>query len=127
MTTLQRRTTKYSQKVHGIIKELGHGTNAEIAEVLRREYPSVSDTTVHRITQRLLEDGNIRLAPNAADGSLRFDSNLNDHDHFVCNACGNLRDLIVPQSCRALIQYELGNCKVSGGLVISGGCHTCLR
>lgn len=122
-----RRETKYTVAVRAAIQKLGHATNAELAEELRNKYPYVSDTTVHRVTHRLCEDGELRHAPNAADGSLRYDSNTSDHDHFLCTHCGKLRDMIVPQACRTLIQHQLGGCRVKGMLTISGVCHHCVQ
>lgn len=127
MLTQTRRETKYTHSIRLIMANLGHATNAEITSTLRREFPDVSDTTVHRVTTRLHEDGELGLAPNAPDGSVRYDSNLSEHDHFACSMCGELRDLVVPARYRQMIQNELGDCQVRGGLVISGGCHDCIK
>ena len=63
MTQIVRRSTKYTNDVMAILKSKHHATNAEIAQELRNIHPEVSDTTVHRITQRLCGDGMIGLAP----------------------------------------------------------------
>ena len=120
-----RRETKYTQAVREIMARLRHATNLEIASELRRAYPRVSDTTVHRVTQRLSRDGELAHAPLARDGSLRYDANIDPHDHFMCVQCQSLRDMQVPQACRALIQHQLGGCRVNGSLTIVGNCHHC--
>lgn len=127
MQTLQRRETKYTRGVRGAVRRLGHATNAEITDVLRHEFPELSDTTVHRVTARLLAAGELQAAPAAADGSQRFDANTQQHDHFTCGGCGGLRDIAVPIQCRALIQAELGGCVMDGPLVISGNCQACMH
>ena len=63
MTQIVRRSTKHTNDVMAILKSKHHATNAEIAQELRNIHPEVSDTTVHRITQRLCGDGIIGLAP----------------------------------------------------------------
>lgn len=120
-----RRETKYTLALRSASHRLGHATNAELAEELRIKFPYVSDTTVHRVSQRLCEDGELQLAPKALDGSVRYDTNSQPHDHFACGSCDSLRDIQVPLACRALIQHQLGGCLVSGPLTITGICQRC--
>jgi ABC-type glutathione transport system ATPase component len=93
MTQIVRRSTKYTNDVMAILKSKHHATNAEIAQELRNVHPEVSDTTVHRITQRLCGDGMIGLAPPTKKGCLRYDIRKDDHDHFVCSDCDGLMDI----------------------------------
>lgn len=65
---VSRRITKYTDSILSILCQLQHATNAEIASRLRELYSNVSDTTVHRITQRLRDDGVIGLAPASRQG-----------------------------------------------------------
>jgi len=123
----QRRRTKYSQAVHDIIVSLGHATNAEIAAKLRDDFDDVSDTTVHRVTKRLLADNIIGTAPSASDGSHRFDANISSHDHFECGHCDNLRDITIGNDIRGILSAELDGCMLSGRLLITGDCRTCIN
>ena len=123
---LQRRRTKYSQAVHDIIVELGHATNAVIATKLRNEFDDVSDTTVHRVTKRLVEDGVVGFAPAANDGSHRFDENTELHDHFECAHCDRLRDISIGNDIRKILSAELDGCMLSGRLLITGDCRSCI-
>lgn len=126
MTIATRRRSKYADSIRHILSELGHATNAQVAAMLRRSYPHVSDTTVHRITQRLLIDGEVQHAPNASDGSMLFDSNITRHDHFECSVCGELRDISIPESGRDTIREAIGDCRVDGSLKIVGKCCGCM-
>lgn len=119
------RQTKYTKEVAQIIQQLGHATNAQIAEQLRRDFPNVSDTTVHRITSRLFDRGVIALAPSTSDGSTRYDSNVTDHDHFVCIDCEGVRDIDVIDRLRDTLCKNMQDCKIDGRLVISGHCNKC--
>ena len=124
VTTL--RETKYTVAVRTAMTRLGHATNAELAQAVRLLYPDVSDTTIHRVTHRLAQNGELGLAPNAEDGAVRYDANTSPHDHFQCRHCYSLRDMQVPQACRALIQHQLNGCKVGGALTVTGTCAHCL-
>ena len=120
-----RRITKYTDSILSILCQLQHATNAEIASRLRELYSNVSDTTVHRITQRLRDDGVIGLAPASRQGCLRYDFSPESHDHFICSECDSLQDIKVPDSVRCQIERQLDGCCFDGPLVITGVCQQC--
>ena len=122
---VSRRITKYTDSILSILGQLQHATNAEIASRLRELYSNVSDTTVHRITQRLRDDGVIGLAPSSRQGCLRYDFSPESHDHFICSECDSLQDIKVPDSVRCQIERQLDGCCFDGPLVITGVCQQC--
>ena len=122
---VSRRITKYTDSILSILCQLQHATNAEIASRLREPYSNVSDTTVHRITQRLRDDGVIGLAPSSRQGCLRYDFSPESHDHFICSECDSLQDIKVPDSVRCQIERQLDGCCFDGPLVITGVCQQC--
>lgn len=122
---VSRRITKYTDSILSILCQLQHATNAEIASRLRELYSNVSDTTVHRITQRLQSDGAIGLAPASRQGCLRYDFSPESHDHFICSECDSLQDIKVPDSVRCQIERQLDGCCFDGPLVITGVCQQC--
>ncbi|NCU30428.1 hypothetical protein EOL73_01465 [Candidatus Saccharibacteria bacterium] len=125
MAVQNRRHTKYSRSVLEIMQELGHATNADLAHILTNHFPDISDTTVHRVTARLCEDGLLGLAPHTVDGSMRYDINTSTHDHFVCSQCGELRDIYLNEDYREEISRQLDGCLISGSVTISGNCLHC--
>ena len=122
---VSRRITKYTDSILSILCQLQHATNAEIASRLRELYSNVSDTTVHRITQRLQGDGVIGLASASKQGCLRYDFSPESHDHFICSECDSLQDIKVPDSVRCQIERQLDGCCFDGPLVITGVCQQC--
>jgi Fe2+ or Zn2+ uptake regulation protein len=104
---------------------LGHATNTQIARELRKTYPAVSDTTVHRITQRLCQDGMLALAPQARDGAVRYDVTLTQHDHFGCNLCDGLANMNIPKKYYDALRKKLGSCHITGPLTVYGDCRAC--
>ena len=122
---VSRRITKYTDSILSILCQLQHATNAEIASRLRELYSNVSDTTVHRITQRLQSDGVIGLAPASRQGCLLYDFSPESHDHFICSECDSLQDIKVPDSVRCQIERQLDGCCFDGPLAITGVCQQC--
>lgn len=124
---LKERTTRYIQAVKSYLQQTGHATNAQILRHLQLDYPELSATTVHRITARMVERGQLALAPMAKDSAVRFDSNLSAHDHFQCLNCDRLRDVVLPPVMFESIQEMMGDCKLNGRLTVQGSCNKCLK
>lgn len=123
--TTKRRETKYTCAIKAALDRLGHATNAELAHAVRAEYPLVSDTTIHRVTQRFYDDGECIEAPKSADGATRYDANTVFHDHFMCESCGAMRDIAIPVEVRQTIEADLDGCCLNGSLTIVGECKKC--
>jgi Fe2+ or Zn2+ uptake regulation protein len=73
--TVIKRQTKYCQSIEELMLKLGHATNSVLLSQLRKDYPNLSATTVHRATARLAERNIVSIAPSANDGSIRYDGN----------------------------------------------------
>jgi Fur family peroxide stress response transcriptional regulator len=122
----QDRTTKYITATRDYMAVAGHATNSEILNALQEEFPDVSSTTIHRITTRMVERGELQQAPNGPGNVMRFDANLEQHDHFMCDVCGMLRDANLAEGLRPFIEKSIGNdCSISGSLTVSGICKQC--
>lgn len=121
------RTTKYIRLVQDFLALKGHATNAEIAEHVRLSFPDVSATTIHRITTRLVERGEISIGPPTTENATRLDANAAPHDHFQCLGCDCVRDLQLDPTILAALQTQLGDCRFSGSLTVQGTCANCLK
>jgi len=124
-TTIARRQTKYCQAIENLLVSLGHATNTKLLVELRKLYPDVSATTVHRATARLALQGKIAVAPSSIDGSMCYDANVAPHDHFQCTSCGALRDTDIKDSVVSILESSLDDCRISGRLTINGLCKQC--
>ena len=125
MTQPIRRESKYTSLVRDCIAQLGHATHAEIIAYCTKQYPQVSATTIHRITQRLVEDGEVALAPKTQAGDKRFDARTEPHDHFCCSSCDCLVDIDCPPACREMLQQQVCDCTIDGPIMVCGMCKEC--
>jgi len=71
-----------------------HPTAQELFERLSTEFPSLSVATVYNTLSALTRIG--RCTPLELGGPLRFDPNVDPHDHAVCERCGAIRDVSAP-------------------------------
>ncbi|OYX37475.1 hypothetical protein B7Z00_03315 [Candidatus Saccharibacteria bacterium 32-50-10] len=126
MQLAKERKSKYVSAVRSLMHQMGHATNFELLESLRGEYPDLSATTVHRVTARLHERGELQLAPTGREKVLRYDANSLPHDHFMCSLCGLLRDANLGPIIRPQIEQAIGDgCSIAGNLTVSGICKQC--
>ena len=66
-----------------------------VYDQVRQEIPNVSMGTVYRNLKSLAKSGDIRQL-DIADGTSRFDGNMDNHYHFRCEECGRIFDLDEP-------------------------------
>lgn len=122
-----QRQTKYCRAIKSALDSLGHATNAELVDVLRKSYPQLSATTVHRATARLARRNIIAIAPNLTTKSITYDANINNHDHFQCVSCNRLFDADFIEQIMPIIKPIIDGCDISGRLTISGICKKCIK
>ena len=69
-----------------------HPTAEEVYAQASKQMPSMGIATVYRNLNQLAEAGEIVRIP-VEDGKDRFDGQLEEHYHMICNECGALVDL----------------------------------
>ena len=121
----QGRESKYCDIIRKSVGQLGHATNAMIIAEVRRTFPGVSATTVHRATARLAARGELMQAPADLQGAMRYETSKDPHDHFMCTLCGQLRDVDIATEVAKLLEEKLAECRPSGRVVVSGVCSRC--
>ncbi len=117
-------TTIQTDTVLTALRRLGHATNLELHAAITDHLPQLGLTSLHRITARMVERGEIGAAP--SDGrQVVLDARPEAHDHFVCTVCGGILDIALPDSTISLIQEQLGRHLVRDGIVVRGRCDRC--
>lgn len=95
--TVQRRA---------VIEELAgdgsHPTAEELAARLARRVPGISLSTVYKVLHELADLGLVRQLD--APGAMRFDPDVEDHLHVVCDRCGQVIDVELPTALRASLR-----------------------
>jgi Fe2+ or Zn2+ uptake regulation protein len=101
------------------------------AEVLFAEasaqMPGISLRTVYQTLTDLSELGELH-ALELGTGSARFDPNVADHQHVVCDGCGQVRDVVVDAVERLVPAAVLDGFRISRTQVVFRGlCPACVR
>ena len=95
------KLTPQREAVYQVIRENEHPTASDIFEAARKRLPGISYATVYNSLRYLKEAGLVHEI-NFADGAHRYDGVLERHDHAICNQCGKLVDLDMPEAAKLM-------------------------
>lgn len=91
---------KFSRQRESILRHIKchpvHPTADQVYTALKKENPSLSLGTVYRNLNLLSEAGMLRKI-RIADGSDRFDGRTDPHFHMICERCGRVFDVEMPE------------------------------
>jgi len=97
--TLKKAGVRITPQRHAVLEYLltsmSHPTADEIYRALEGKFPNMSVATVYNNLRILKEIGLVRELTYGDDSS-RFDSNMNEHYHIICNDCGKIVDFHYP-------------------------------
>lgn len=91
-----KRSKQRERIYHVLRKTRAHPTAEWVHEKVREEMPRISLGTVYRNLHVLTQQGKIREL-DFGEGTRRYDAFMGEHYHFVCEQCGNVKDLEIPQ------------------------------
>jgi Fe2+ or Zn2+ uptake regulation protein len=120
------KITPQRQRIFRILHEnTAHPTAESVYAVAAGEMPSISLRTVYQTLNDLAEMGEIH-ALDLGTGSARFDPNLSEHHHLVCDRCGMVRDVELDTSGVHLSAEALDGFAVrTVDVVFRGRCAAC--
>ncbi len=124
---MKERQTRQLLAVYDVVSVArDHPSAEEVYRRVRRRFPRVSLGTVYRNLQKLAAQRRVRVVQ-LADRAACYDGMVEDHDHFLCERCGAVTDLVrreaAPPDCRTLARagYVIG----AHTLTIYGLCPKC--
>src|SRR5699024_1949629 len=97
--TLKKSGVRITPQRHAVLEylltSLKHPTADDIYKALETKFPNISVATVYNNLRILREIGLVKELTYGDDSS-RFDSNMNDHYHIICESCGKIEDFHYP-------------------------------
>jgi Fe2+ or Zn2+ uptake regulation protein len=92
------RVTAQRQCIFRLLEgNAAHPTAEWVYQRARAEQPTMSLKTVYETLRELAQLGEIQML-DLGTGSARFDPNVGDHQHLVCQQCGRTRDINIDVS-----------------------------
>lgn len=111
-----------------LMESMEHPTADEIYRALAPKFPNMSVATVYNNLKVFIEAEMVRELT-YGDSSSRFDADVTDHYHVVCQNCGKIKDFMYPYLREVeLAAEEVTGFKVHGHrLELYGVCDECLK
>lgn len=128
---MQVMTTKRSKQRERILQVLRktrtHPTAEWVYERVREQMPRISLGTVYRNLNILKQQGKIREL-DFGESFRRYDAFVDEHYHFVCLQCGQVKDLDVPpqEDLNDRVKHAIPGTIQAHRLDFFGTCQECL-
>lgn len=128
--TLKESGVRITPQRHAVLEYLLnsmiHPTADEIYKALEDKFPNMSVATVYNNLRVLREIGLVRELT-YGDASSRFDCNMTDHYHVICESCGKIVDFHYPRldEVETLAEQVTGFKVSHHRLEIYGDCEEC--
>ena len=94
-TTGVRMTPQRYAILSFLLDSMTHPTADDIYKSLESKFPNMSVATVYNNLKVFIESGLVRELT-YGDSSSRFDADMTDHYHAVCEVCGKISDFEYP-------------------------------
>jgi len=127
MKTTNHRYSKQRNTILQIVKNTDIHPNADwIYKETRKIIPNISLGTVYRDLNQLVENGYISMIKDKT--LVRYDGNVNDHDHFRCTSCNTWYDIDILDKTIIEKITSSNNFKINAiNLELEGICKKCLQ
>ena len=124
----ERRTRQLAAVYDVVCAARDHPTAEAVCARVRRTLPRVSLGTVYRNLQKLAGQRRLRVL-HLTDRSARYDAMLDEHDHFLCDACGAVTDLTRLSAAQpdTTALGRAGYAVHTHALILYGQCPACRR
>ena len=120
------RVTPQRQLLFRLLYDNGTHPSAEaLFAAATEQMPGISLRTVYQTLSDLSELGEVHPL-DLGTGATRFDPNLGDHHHLVCERCGDVRDVNLESAAKLPPREQLGGFRVATTQVVFRGlCEVC--
>jgi Fur family transcriptional regulator, peroxide stress response regulator len=122
------RHTKQLEVVWDAVKhDTSHPTADQVYARVRDRFPKVSLGTVYRNLQKLVADKKLQVL--MLGRSQRFDPLIGRHQHFICEKCGRIFDVLVDteKEIKPAKLPHAGFKVTSHQVAFYGTCNSCRR
>jgi Fur family transcriptional regulator, peroxide stress response regulator len=124
--THKRATRQLEAVFQALQGDPTHPFADEIYRRVRKTLPRISLATVYRNLQRLVKEGKIRSVV-LGERVARYDPEISDHDHFICEHCGRVIDLFLERDRQVDLTplAKAGYIVTMHSLTVYGVCQIC--
>lgn len=125
---MNSRNTIQKQVILNSIKNTkSHPTAYELYQMIKEENPTIGQATIYRNLKTMEQDGDITIIP-SKNNINRYDGDLSNHDHFICEKCGKVIDIYTPKNIvEKEIEKQYGVKIKKDNTTYEGICKDCIK
>lgn len=121
------RLTPQRREVYGVLlSERDHPTATEVFLRAKKKIPGISLATVYNCLETLVDCG-LAKQVNVEREATRYCPNLQEHGHFVCEACGTVHDVPLAGRSRKAWQLPESFTVTHSEITLRGLCPACAK
>lgn len=104
-----------------------HPTAAELYNMIKQDYENIGQATVYRNLKQL-EEQNMIIIVSSKNNIKRYDGNINYHNHFICEKCGKVIDVMDETKIDTDVIEKNNNVKIlNTKITYEGICNKCYK
>jgi Fur family peroxide stress response transcriptional regulator len=126
---MEKSTRRKTRQLEVVWREVAgdnsHPTADQIYQRVRRHIPNISLGTVYRNLRKLVAEGKLHVL--TLGRTQHFDPLVDSHQHFICQTCGRVYDILVGNDEEMLPAFlpQGGFTVTSHRLSFFGECKSC--
>ncbi|MEG1987503.1 MAG: transcriptional repressor [Bacilli bacterium] len=124
---MKNRNTKQKAIImNTLINDKTHPTISELYAKVNKTENSIGQATIYRNISKMVDEGQVRKI-RTIDGVDRYDGDLREHCHLICQVCGRIIDIFDINLPEIIIKLEATN-KIqitNPHILLEGICHDC--
>lgn len=98
---LEKKQMRYTQQrwsmAKVIVENADHMTSQDILKKVKAKYPKIGNATIYRNIKFLCEAHILEESHQSKDGQILYELVHENHDHIVCEDCGEIFEFIEPK------------------------------
>lgn len=96
---------------------------------MRERYPGISHNTIYRNLEEFKEIGLVEITQRRNCKAVKFsciDAHHQHHHHFICQRCGRVQEIVMPEMDQSFYQKQLPGAEITGhSFELYGICDRC--
>ena len=130
---LQSNGLRWTKQRRSLIQILSNAMDhyVDITEVdrqMRQEYPGISHNTIYRNLQEFKKLRLVEFNSGTTGLMVKLECDVHHHHHFICQRCGKVQEITMPNFNYQQYQQQLPGAKITGHIFeLYGYCADCQR
>ena len=123
---MKKRNTIQKKIILDSIKNTkSHPNVNELLKIVKEKDSTIGKSSIYRNLNSMVEDGSVKLILTNSN-SKRYDGDISNHNHFVCNKCNKVIDIMNEKTIDKKLEKEYNFIIQEKSTTYFGICNDCI-